>query len=406
MKILHTGDWHLGKKLHETDFEEDHKFFFNSLYNIIIEENIEVLVVAGDIFDFSNPPKSAEKLYYEFLIRLKETSCKNIIITAGNHDGIQSIEAPKEILKLLNVEVIGSISEHPDNDLIEIKNDNGDLKFVVAAVPFLRDRDLLKINSGKTYSDRMTEVSQGIINHYKSIAEAVDNKYGKEVPALATGHLFASGVEENSDAVRDIQIGNLAGIAASSLPERFGYIALGHIHRQQRLKGHPNTWYCGSPLPLSFTERNYEHSILVTSLNEEGIFEQPEKISIPTYRKLITINDDLISVIDKLNELDTEENKNNLVEVIITQEKSDLDIPHKMSSISEELKHIKLVKYRTNFTGVSELRKEEIPDLDQFSPKLIFESLIKSQNIEEDQIPIIKDLFNKTEEILNQEDQQ
>ncbi|MCX2742442.1 exonuclease subunit SbcD [Mangrovivirga sp. M17] len=403
MKILHTGDWHLGKKLHETDFEEDHKLFFEELYNIIVNKSIEVLIVSGDIFDFSNPPRSAEKLYYSFLLKLKNTCCKNIIITAGNHDGIQSLEAPKEILKLLNVDIIGTLSESADDQLIEINDHEGNLKFLIAAVPFLRDKDLLQVNEGRSYHDRTEEVRQGIITHYSELADHVTQKYGDDIPVLATGHLFVAGVEEKSDAVRDIQVGNLAGVHSSSFPERFGYIALGHIHRQQKLQGHANMWYCGSPLPLSFTEKNYEHSVLVTSLNNKGVFEQPEKITISTYRKLITVNNSLHNVLSELRSLDKEENNNYLIEAIITQENSDLDIPYQMSKISEELKFIKLVKYRTNITGKKELKKEDIPDLDDFTPEIIFNSLIKSENVEEEQVLIIKDLFKKAEELSNQE---
>lgn len=106
MKILHTADWHLGKKLYKQDLQEEQKLFLEWLLEHIEQEKIDILLVAGDIFDLANPPTEARALYYWFLSKLAN-KCQ-IVITGGNHDSAQMLDAPKELLDLLSIKVIGS----------------------------------------------------------------------------------------------------------------------------------------------------------------------------------------------------------------------------------------------------------------------------------------------------------
>src|SRR5690606_23545989 len=102
----------------------------------------DVLIVAGDIFDTGNPPNSALRLYYEFLSRVRDCACGQVVIIGGNHDSIAALEAPQELLRFFNVHVIGGIPADPAEQIIEIQDSSGNLKGVVAAVPFIRDRDV------------------------------------------------------------------------------------------------------------------------------------------------------------------------------------------------------------------------------------------------------------------------
>ena len=145
LKILHTSDWHIGKQLLKVDFDEDMELFFNWLIETIKSEGINVLLMSGDLFDQANPSQAALTQYYQFLKRMIPLECK-IIITGGNHDSPHVLNAPKELLHFLDIEVIGGAPENISELFIPIEQNNE--KVVVAAVPFLRDKDIRKSAPG------------------------------------------------------------------------------------------------------------------------------------------------------------------------------------------------------------------------------------------------------------------
>ncbi|RME09699.1 MAG: exonuclease subunit SbcD, partial [Bacteroidetes bacterium] len=144
MKILHTSDWHLGQKLTGRDRDEEHRLALDWLADFIAQEKVDVLVVAGDVFDIHNPPNSARELYYRFLRKLIQSSVRHVVVIGGNHDSPNMLEAPKELLQLLGIHVVGAATGHVSDEIIELKDADGKVELVVAAVPFLRDQDLRK----------------------------------------------------------------------------------------------------------------------------------------------------------------------------------------------------------------------------------------------------------------------
>ena len=159
MKVLHTADWHIGKILHKHALKNEIQAFFNWLLDVISQEHVNLLLVSGDIFDLANPSSKDREIYYRFLSRLAATETQ-IIITGGNHDSINLLDAPKEILQHLSINVIGGAKENIEEELIEIHDAQGKLAAVVAAVPFLRDKDLRNMNTDKKYKNREEAVLQ------------------------------------------------------------------------------------------------------------------------------------------------------------------------------------------------------------------------------------------------------
>jgi exonuclease SbcD len=288
MIVLHTSDWHLGKRLHKMDLKQDHKFFFDWLIQIIAEKEVELLIVAGDIFDTAYPSQESLELYYHFLSRLIQLECK-VIVTGGNHDSPSTLNAPSEILKHLDIQVVGGNEPDLNKQLIPLYNVNREVQLVVAAVPFLRDQDLRLEGPEDTIEQRIEQVRNAIIQHYRSLAELSARLYpGK--PAIAMGHLFASGVT-TSESEREIQVGNLAAIDVADLPDYFRYYAFGHIHKAQWIGEHDYIRYCGSPIALSFTEADYSREVLLLDTEKPFTYKQqvsyvPQAISIPVFRKL------------------------------------------------------------------------------------------------------------------------
>lgn len=283
MRILHTADWHLGIKLHKKDLSEDHKIFFEWLINIIEEREIEVLLISGDIFEHANPASEARHLYYSFLRQLIHVKCK-VIITAGNHDSPAVLNGPRAILAMLNIDIAASIPSSIDENIIELKNKDGELECVVCAIPYLRDSDIRTAIESETYKNRVEQKFLGMKAYFDTVVNYASQKYGENIPVILMGHLFTSGVT-TSDSERDIQRGGLEMFSANDFPKTCKYIALGHIHKPQRVGNSETIRYSGSPIPLSFSEKNDKKIVLELDVSKNSI-QQVLVHEIPAARTL------------------------------------------------------------------------------------------------------------------------
>ena len=296
MKILHTADWHIGKILHKHSLEHEMNLFFDWMIETIKEEAVDLLLVSGDIFDFANPSVRDNEIYYHVLSRLIACDIQ-VIITGGNHDSVGRLNAPKDLLTALNISVVGGAKENINDELIEVKNSQGKLEVVVAAVPFLRDKDLRRKDYNHKYSNRTEAIREGIKAHYAALAAMCEEKY-KDIPVIAMGHLYAKGVTE-SDSERDIHVGNAAAVDASIFTQVFDYVALGHIHRPQIVAKNEYIRFSGSPIALSFSEKEDSKSMVLLEV-ENGNNVSLEVITIPKSRELKKITGNLDTVKNKL----------------------------------------------------------------------------------------------------------
>ncbi|MBC5992656.1 exonuclease SbcCD subunit D C-terminal domain-containing protein [Pontibacter cellulosilyticus] len=285
MRVLHTSDWHLGQRLVNLERTEEHQHFLNWLLQTIEQEQVEVLLMSGDVFDNGSPSNTALKLYYDFLRRACATCCRHIIITGGNHDSISTLNAPKELLEYFNIRVIGGASADPLDELIQLHNEQGELQLVVCAVPFLRDRDVRLSVPGETAEEREQRIKQGIADHYHAFVPHIQKYKTQSIPVLAMGHLFAAGGSA-SESEKEIHVGNLGQIGADQFPKEFDYVALGHLHRPQMVNKAHHIRYSGSPIPLSFSEVTDTKVIFILDF-EEGKLADLRDVEIPCCRKLV-----------------------------------------------------------------------------------------------------------------------
>ena len=281
MRVLHTADWHLGQHFltgHERLTEQ--KAFLDWLMATVQAEGVEALVLAGDVFDTTTPSHAAQELYYDFLVRMQGTNCRDIVIVGGNHDSPTLLNASRRLLRALRIHVIGGVPAEASEQLISLPNDLGKPGLVVAAVPFLRDRDLRLAVAGETPDERQLRVRDSIAGHYKLLSEHdfLKNLREHDVPVLATGHLYAAGGEAREGAERDVHIGGLGVIAAEHFPAAFDYVALGHLHRPQMVGGQARIRYSGSPVPLSFTEADDRQQVLLLDFAGAG---EPKITALP-----------------------------------------------------------------------------------------------------------------------------
>ena len=375
MKILHTADWHIGKKLHKHYLYEDFDLFINWLIKLITEQEIEAVLISGDVFDLANPSAEARKQYYRALLQLRKTNCQ-LIITGGNHDSPSMLDAPKEILNELNVTVIGGMPSKIEECLIPLQNKKGENELIVAALPFLRDSDLRSIDEEVVYENRIEAIRKGIEATFTKAAKTSKDLY-PELPVLAMGHLYAAGIE-SSESERDIQIGNQAAFQASQFNTEFSYVALGHIHKPQRVNAQIPTFYSGSPLPLSFSERKDEKRLLL--IDTENGFE-PESIAIPSFRKLIRISGSIAEIQQKLFSLESQGSLTNLIEVELKEENYDANLIAQLDDLvtNFEQANFEIVKHRATFKN--QLREsgklfESHQHLEDLKPQEVFQKLL------------------------------
>lgn len=277
MKIIHTADWHLGQTFYGYDRSKEHALFLDWLCSIIKERSIDLLLIAGDIFDTPNPSAEAQRMYYHFLKRVtQENEGLQIIATAGNHDSAARIEAPSPLLNVFNVHVSGVV--HYRNE--EIDYDSMIIPIVgngcCLAVPYLRHNDHPEAES----------YSKGVAKMYSALYErARERGYS---PIIAMGHLQASGAEVSvGDTSEHAVIGGMEGIETGFADEGIIYTALGHLHKAQRVGRKENIRYSGAPLPMSFAELRNNQG--VTEVTIVGNNVSHEHITFDTPVKLLSI---------------------------------------------------------------------------------------------------------------------
>lgn len=290
LTILHTSDWHLGRRLYGRMRYEEFEAFLSWLQETISAQKVDVLIVAGDIFDTMTPSNRAQALYYEFLGKVSKLCCEHIVIVAGNHDSPTFLDAPSKVLKFLNVHVIGTACDDLNDEVLVLDAIDGTPHCIIAAVPYLRDRDVRGSHAGESADSKDTNVIKGIRAHYDEVAsiakarqEHLSDAHQRHIPIIATGHLFAAGSKTTEDdGVRDLYVGSLGQISADMFDECFDYVALGHLHVPQRVGGCEHIRYSGSPIAMGFGEAKQQKQVLLVefgevekSLSDESTILQP-----------------------------------------------------------------------------------------------------------------------------------
>lgn len=302
MKILHTSDWHIGRALYGRKRYEEFERFLDWLLACMAREKIDALLIAGDIFDNGTPSNRALELYYRFLCRVAGTGCRHVVITAGNHDSPSLLNAPREVLRFLNVHVLGAMAETVDEELVLLCAADGQPELIVGAVPYLRDRDIRRAEAGETFEDKGRKLVEGIQEHYQQIgAAAVVRRAGlkTDLPIVGMGHLFTSGGQTvEGDGVRELYVGTLGQVRADIFPDCFDYLALGHLHTAQRVGGAEHRRYSGAPLAMSFAEAGQGKVVLVVDIAADALVVQ--EMAVPSFQSLATVRGDWPAISSRL----------------------------------------------------------------------------------------------------------
>lgn len=287
MKILVTTDWHLGNTFHGFDRQSEHEHFLHWLLGQIDDRQPDVLLVAGDVFDNGNPSAASQELYFSFLdqLTIRHPSLHTVII-AGNHDSAARLEAPRKMLERHSIQVRGIVQHtcdgKPDFEslLVPVYSiQHPGQKAWVLAVPYLREGDF---GRGVPYGTGVRRFIQQFVDYVKQRRAASE-------PIILLAHLFASSAEIAENSSERIVIGGAEMVNMEAFDSDVSLALLGHLHRRQLIGGEERLRYSGSALPMSFTERNYQHGAEYIELGTDGEIQSVDFLSYTLQSPLLSI---------------------------------------------------------------------------------------------------------------------
>ena len=406
MRLIHTSDWHLGHRFHGRRRHEEQARFLDWLAGLIEEQAIDVLLVAGDIFDTTAPGSRALTLYYRFLHRLAGSPCRHVVLIGGNHDSPALLEAPRELLRQLQIHVVGSVGDTLDKEILLLRDQDDRPELLVGAVPFLRDRDIRTAFAGESLAEKGLVLQQGIREHYQQVCLTADRMRGEIDPALplvVMGHLFVAGGQTvEGDGVRELYVGGLSRIEGGSFPDTIDYLALGHLHLAQQVAGAATQRYCGAPLPMSFNEADQRKQILL--VRSQGRAMEAEPILVPSFQHLISLRGDLPALLNGLAQLKAEASS------------AWLELHYEGEEVVPDLREQVLRAVEGSTLAILRIRNNRIYDyalqqaqeaesLDDLSVAEVFERCLEAGKLAEGQRQLVRGAFAEITAALAQDDQ-
>lgn len=407
MRVLHTSDWHIGRTLYGRKRYEEFEAFLTWLAETIQQNAIDALLVAGDVFDTSAPSNRAQELYYRFLCRVAASSCRHIVVVAGNHDSPSFLNAPKELLKALDVHVVGSSTASPEDEVLVLRNKQDAPELIVCAVPYLRDRDIRVAEAGESVEDKERKLIEGIRNHYAAVAALAEQKreeLGADIPIVGTGHLFTAGGQTvDGDGVRELYVGSLAHVTAGIFPACFNYLALGHLHVPQKVNGSETIRYSGSPLPMGFGEAKQQKSVCQVEFHSTAASVQ--LIDVPIFQKLERVKGDWDGISNRILELSATDSQGWL-EVIYdgTEVIGELRERLEAAISGTQMEILRIKNNRIIDRVLGQIHEEET--LDDLNVNDVFERCLAVHDVPEEQRPELLRAYQETVSSLYEDDVQ
>ena len=398
MKILHTSDWHLGQYFMGKSRKSEHSALIDWLFDCVEKNAIDLVLIAGDIFDTGSPPSYARELYNTLVLGLRHRHCQ-LVIVAGNHDSVSMLNESSSLLAELNTYVVAAATpQKPHQHVIELYEKGSDkVAGLLCAIPYIRPRDIVLSEAGEDERGKQGLLAEQIKVFYHEVYQLAQEKSVAlgGVPILGSGHLTTLGASV-SESVREIYVGSLESFPLDFFPP-FSYLALGHIHRPQKVAGLEHVRYSGSPIALSFDELGSQKGVVIVDYSKSLANPIIETLSIPCFQPMLSVSGDISYVVKALkNELETLDLKDKeaplWAEVTLVSDEyvSDLyrqlqqaldDLPIELLRVKRQLKTQAQAMDNTNQETLSELSVEQV-----------FERCLQSAHIE-DEKPALTRLF-------------
>lgn len=407
MRILHTSDWHLGQHFMGKSRQAEHQALIDWLLQQVQAHAVDAVLVAGDLFDTGTPPSYARELYSQWVVRMHQAGVP-LLLLGGNHDSVAMLAENQALLACLGATVVPAVrgeaadalvelpqrhvaprqaSADPTPDLFETLDAAPVPGCIVCAIPFIRARDLLQSQAGQSAEDKQAGLQQAIQAHYESVHQAAVLRQaewlarsGRRVPILATGHLTTVGASA-SESVREIYVGALEAFPTRAFPGA-DYIALGHIHRPQRVGGLEHIRYSGSPLALSFDEARQTKEVLLVDLDERGL-RTVTPLAVPVWQPLQALRGTLVDLTPALVEAAQAGTPERPVwlEVTVAQDDYLSDLPQRLQALTEGLPVEILRIRRERGTATAQLQAQARETLDELSPSEVFARRLQQEEL-------------------------
>ena len=398
MRIIHTSDWHLGQNFYSKSRAAEHSAFLDWLLTSAQAHEVDAIIVAGDIFDTGSPPSYARELYNRFVVQLQQTGCQ-LVVLAGNHDSVATLNESRDILAFLKTTVVASAGHAP----FILPQRDGTPGAIFCPVPFLRPRERVTSQAGHSSGEKQQLLLSAISDYYQQQYEAACALRGdRPLPIVASGHLTTVGASK-SDAVRDIYIGTLEAFPASHFPP-VDYIALGHIHRAQKIGGSEHIRYSGSPIALSFDETGKSKSVNLVTFSD-GHLSEVHPLTVPVTQPLAVLKGDFASISEQLTQWrDAPQEPVVWLDIEITSDEYLHDIQRKIQAQTEDLPVEVLLVRRSRAQRERILAGERRETLSELQVEEVFARRLAQETLEEAQQLRLKQLFNETLHSLNGEE--
>lgn len=426
IRLIHTADWHLGNTMHDTDRSGEQRDFLQWLRRTVSENDVDALVVSGDVFDVNNPSNEAKKMYYSFLASLLDTDCRNVIVVGGNHDSGDMLDTTKEVFDALNIHVIGKIGERTIPDLVfELPGKDGECIALCAAIPYLRESVLRKyyeasyeragqeVPSGSEWDTDEAKFNDRAYGElYQQLLQEIEaRKAGRDMPVIVTGHLYAAGLEGRygdiekavgaadqdreivtDDGVLQLDVrGKLGKVHSNIFPKEFSYVALGHIHYQTRVGGEERIRYSGSPFVMGFEDANIPRCVLQVDLdsaeseNNVPVVEQLEVPKTNLYRRITGSREEILRKIKELAEQlrngeDASSYENIFLEIMYeTADRAYLESAIEELKLPGQMKILHWKRKRDDVDHYGVFREYSMTQMKELSVEEVAESLIRAK---------------------------
>ena len=389
MRILHTSDWHLGQHFMGKSRQAEHQALIAWLLTEVEKQAVDAVLIAGDIFDSGTPPSYARELYSQLVVRLHEAGVA-LLLLGGNHDSVATLDESRELLVRLGATVVAAASADAAAQVVVLPQRNGQPGCIVCAIPFIRPRDVLQSQAGQSAEDKQLSLQTAIQAHYNSVFTAASahqaeliNQLDRKLPLIATGHLTTVGAS-TSESVREIYVGALEAFPTTAFPPA-DYIALGHIHRPQKVGGLEHIRYCGSPLPLSFDEAKQQKEVLLVDLNADGL-QAVTALPVPRFQGLASINGNLATLAGPIGAAAAEGTfeRPTWLEVTVAEDDYLADLPARIEALTAgwPVEVLRIRRQRGN--AVASLVTEALETLDELSPHEVFARRLQQEELSDE----------------------
>jgi exonuclease SbcD len=378
MRILHTSDWHLGQHFMGKSRQAEHQALIAWLLLQVAAHAVDAVLIAGDVFDTGAPPSYARELYSQLVVRLHEAGVA-LLLLGGNHDSVSTLGESSALLARLNATVVAGVSDPADQLVVlPLRGGKGEAGCIVCAVPFIRPRDVLQSQAGQSAEEKQQSMQAAIQAYYQAVYESalvhqteLTQALGRKLPLIATGHLTTVGASSN-ESVREIYVGSLEAYPTAAFPP-VDYVALGHIHKPQKVGGLAHIRYCGSPIPLGFDEARQQKEVLLVDLSADGL-GAVTALPVPRFQPLLSVSGNLLQLASAIGLAAQEGTTEKPVwlEVSVAEDDYLADLPARIAAMTQGLPVDVLRVRRLRGNAVASLVGELSETLDELSPDDVF----------------------------------